>query len=85
MRLNEFQAHVVRGQKFADGLVEQPIVDNIEHSIARQMFELAKLAHTVGSDLDTICTEAVNRMPKVESVAPTGTPATGTGNQSEPS
>lgn len=66
MRLNEFQAHVVRDQAFPTGLIEQPIVDNIEYQIARQMFELAKMAHTIGSDLDSICTEAVRRMPVPE-------------------
>lgn len=54
MRLNEFQAHVVRGQQFPNGIVERTIVAGMEGEIAQLLVMAARMAHTMGTDLDTI-------------------------------
>jgi hypothetical protein len=55
MRLNEFQAKVAWGQSFPTGLVETSVVKRMEKEIAVMMVTAAQMAHTLGTDLDTIC------------------------------
>jgi hypothetical protein len=69
MRLNEFQAHVVRGEQIT-GIIDTEIAAAIERSVADMLVAAARLAQAAGTDLDSIAYAAVQKLP-VASV-PTG-------------
>jgi hypothetical protein len=69
MRLNEFQAHIVRSEPIS-GFIDQEIVEAIERSVADMLVAAARLAQSAGTDLDSIAHEAVKRLPKAPVPAP---------------
>jgi hypothetical protein len=62
MRLNEFQAHIVRSEPIS-GFIDQEIVEAIERSVADMLVAAARLAQSAGTDLDSIAYAAVQKLP----------------------
>lgn len=72
MRLNEFQALVLRDDTNRPmGMIETTVSLYIEEQVASLMFMAARLAQSAGSDLDTICSEALVTRAQQRVEAPT--------------
>jgi hypothetical protein len=61
MRMNEFQADVVRNEAIS-GLVDAEIATAIEHSVADMLVAAARLAQSAGTDLDSIAVDAIRKL-----------------------
>lgn len=61
MRLNEFQAAIVRAEPIS-GFIDEEIVTAIERSVADMLVAAARLAQSAGTDLDSIAYAAVKRL-----------------------
>lgn len=61
MRLNEFQAHVVRAEPIS-GFIDEEIVTAIEKSVGDMLVAAARLAQSAGTDLDSIAHGALRTL-----------------------